>query len=64
MEIVIYNIMGQRVVTLVNKNFSAGSHEVLWDGRNDMNQPVSSGVYLVKMTAGEFSAFKKLVLIR
>jgi|GEM_PF-5862411 len=63
-EIVIYNIMGQNVVTLLDKDFSAGSHEVLWHGRNGMSQPVSSGIYLCRIEAGEFRELKKLVLVR
>jgi len=62
-ELVIYNVMGQKLITLVNKNYSAGSHEVLWNGRNDYGQAVSSGIYLCRIIAGEFNALEKLVLI-
>ena len=63
-EIAIYNVMGQKVATLTDKDFSAGSHQVLWDGKNDMGQAVSSGIYLCRIKAGEFKGLRKLVLVR
>lgn len=63
-ELVIYNVIGQKVATLLNRDFPAGSHKVIWDGNNDKNQPVSSGFYLYRVKLGQFSAIKKLILIR
>ena len=63
-EVVIYNIMGQKMVTLSDRNYTAGSYEVLWDGRNDVGQIVSSGIHLCRIQAGRFHAVKKLVLVR
>jgi hypothetical protein len=62
--IVIYNIMGQALRTLVNEEKPAGSHTVRWDGRDERGMTVASGVYFVQMTAGDFKETKKLVLMK
>jgi hypothetical protein len=63
-DIMIYNVLGQRVKTLADKKYSAGSYKILWDGRDEYNHPVASGIYLCRIKAGEFRAVKKLVLVR
>ena len=60
----IYNVSGQRIRTLADGESSAGNHSVTWDGRNDAGRDVASGVYLCRLAAGEFSALRKLVLVR
>jgi PKD repeat protein len=55
----IYNIIGQRVETLVNEHLSAGSYSYEWDGSN-----VASGIYLYRLTTDEFVATKKMVLMK
>ncbi|MCB0293044.1 MAG: T9SS type A sorting domain-containing protein, partial [Calditrichaeota bacterium] len=62
--IVIYNLLGQRVRTLVNAVEGPGYREVIWDGRNDAGVPVSSGIYICRFTAGKFTAVRKMALIR
>ncbi len=47
----IYNILGQEVRELVNKNFSAGFQTVVWDTKNDRNVSVASGVYIYRIVA-------------
>jgi len=63
-KVTIYNMMGQEVRTLINGNMNAGLYELVWNGRNGSNQKVASGVYLVKMVAGDFTQTRKMVLIR
>ena len=63
-EIFIYNVMGQKVVTLVNKDYTAGSYQIMWDGRSENNQAVATGVYIVYMKTESFHQAKKLLLIR
>jgi len=63
-KITIYNMMGQEVRTLINGNMNAGLFELVWNGRNNTNQKVASGVYLCKMVAGDFEQTRKMVLIR
>lgn len=60
----IYNTMGQRVRMLVEREQAAGYHRVVWDGRDGTGQAVASGLYLCRMVAGEYSAVRKLALVR
>jgi hypothetical protein len=63
-RLVVYNIMGQVVKKLVDKQQNAGYFEVVWDGRDDRGLCLGSGMYLVKMEAGRFSTTRKLLLMR
>lgn len=60
----IYNIKGQLVKTLINENLSSGTHEVIWNGKNSLNQDVSSGVYFYKLNSSHTSELKKMILIK
>ena len=60
----IYNILGRKIRTLVNKNQSTGSYKIQWDAKDGQNRPVSSGVYFYRLEADKFIATKKLLLIR
>ncbi len=63
-EINIYNILGQRIKTIINKEMSAGKHIIKWNGKNDGGSVVSSGVYIYQMKANQFIANKKLMLLK
>ncbi|MFQ5821980.1 MAG: right-handed parallel beta-helix repeat-containing protein [Candidatus Heimdallarchaeota archaeon] len=63
-KLTIYNMLGQKVVTLVNKEQVAGSHSVHWDGTNDKGVKVSSGLYLYRIEAGDFIRTKKMLLLK
>ena len=63
-HLVVYNIHGQRVRTLVNLHRQAGYHSVTWNGRDDAGRPAASGVYLVRMEAAEFVAVRRMVLVK
>jgi hypothetical protein len=58
-DLSIYNLLGQKVATLVDEEQNAGTYQVEWDASG-----FSSGIYLYKITAGEFQAVKKMVLLR
>jgi|GEM_PF-4866438 len=60
----IYNILGQRVRTLVDEEKTEGTYTVYWDGRNQNGKQVSSGVYFYRLEAGDFTDVKKMVLLR
>lgn len=60
----VYNLIGQDVRTLIDHNYSAGSHSVRWDGRDNQGRAVASGVYLYRMQAGGFTEVKKMNLLR
>jgi hypothetical protein len=63
-ELVVYNIKGQKVKTLIDCYMSPGRNEAVWNGTDDNNNKVSSGIYFYKITAGENSEMKKMVLIK
>ena len=63
-SLVVFNVLGQEVVTLVNQPMTAGRHVITWDGLDAHKNPVSSGVYFYRMTAGEFTSTRKLALVR
>lgn len=63
-EITIYNISGEKVITLIREKKSPGTYLLTWDGRDDKNSIVTSGVYLCKMKAGEFEKIKKLIFVK
>ncbi|MFZ0390414.1 MAG: FlgD immunoglobulin-like domain containing protein [Calditrichia bacterium] len=62
--IVIYNSLAQQVSTLAAGRQSAGLHQMVWDGKNDSGQPVGSGIYFYRVTAGDFTAVRKMMLLR
>lgn len=60
----IFNLRGQRVATLVDRRQAAGYYAVIWDGKDDLGHPVTSGVYIFRLESREFIKVRKLVLIR
>jgi len=60
----IFNLKGQKVKQLVNSQLSAGQHSVIWNGTDDNKHPVSSGIYLYKLTAGSKIQTKKMLMIK
>ncbi|MFC1551688.1 FlgD immunoglobulin-like domain containing protein [Candidatus Latescibacterota bacterium] len=63
-DMVIYNINGQKVRTLVNETQDAGYYNVVWDGRNDSGEMVSSGLYLYKIVSGSFNKIEKMTFMK
>ena len=63
-QLIIYDMLGRKVRTLVNDNYNPGMYVINWDGMNDNRQPVSSGPYLYRIKAGEFIDHKKMILVR
>ncbi len=62
--IAIYNVLGQQVKVFDQGQQSAGEHSVTWDATDNDGQAVASGMYFYKLTAGEFSASRKMVLLK
>jgi hypothetical protein len=60
----IYNLLGQEVRALVNKQESNGIHSAVWDGKNNRGQTVGSGVYFYRLEAGDFVKTRKMVLVK
>jgi hypothetical protein len=60
----IYDLLGREVRALVSKHLSSGYKSVLWDGNDNSDNRVASGVYFCQMKMGDFSETKKLVLLK
>ena len=60
----VYNVLGQRVTTLIDQVQTAGYHKTSWDGTNKSGITVSSGVYFYEIQTSEFSECRKMVLLR
>ena len=60
----IFNILGQRVTTLVNETQSAGRHRISWDGRDQQGRQTASGIYFYRLTTNDFTASKKMMLMK
>jgi hypothetical protein len=63
-NIIIYDMLGREVKTLVNTTQDAGFKSVVWNATNDHGKPVSAGVYLYQIQAGDFVQTKKMVLLK
>jgi len=63
-KLVIYNVTGQKVRTLVSGKENAGYKSVRWDGRDDKGRRVSPGVYFYRLEAGDYESIRKLILIK
>jgi subtilisin family serine protease len=60
----IYNILGRKVVTLIDRELQAGEHRVEWDGTSVDGSTVASGIYFYRLQATESSAVRKMLLLR
>ena len=63
-KLVIYNVLGQEIRTLVNDLKPPGRYVVVWDSRDELGHPVSSGIYLYRMVAGDFVQIKKMLILK
>ena len=59
MKLVVYDILGAQVVTLVNGHMEIGNHSITFNGEN-----LASGVYFYKLESGDFTAEKKMILMK
>ncbi|MBP2680192.1 MAG: hypothetical protein H6Q78_55 [Candidatus Krumholzibacteriota bacterium] len=63
-ELVIYNVAGQRVTSLVREYKSPGVYKVTWNGESERGGPVASGMYFVRMRAGSYKETRKIMLLK
>ena len=63
-DVTVYDILGNVVNNLVNTNQSSGYKSVQWNATNNQGEPVSAGVYLYKIQAGNFVDIKKMILLK
>ncbi len=59
----VFNILGQRVVTLIDEERPAGFHRVLWDGTDASGRAVGAGVYIYRLSTGNWRDARKLMLL-
>lgn len=63
-KISVYNIRGKKVTELTNESFNQGFHSLSWNGRDERKNILPSGVYFYKISAGDYSEVKKMMLLR
>jgi flagellar hook assembly protein FlgD len=63
-KIDIYDILGIYVKQLINHDRNSGYHSIKWNATNDQGEPLSAGVYLYKIQAGDFVDTKKMILLK
>ncbi|OQY38712.1 MAG: hypothetical protein B6226_03245 [Candidatus Cloacimonetes bacterium 4572_65] len=63
-SIIVYNLKGQKVKTLVSGFQTQGSHSVIWNGNDENNNKVSSGVYFYRMVTDDFQQTKKAIMLK
>jgi hypothetical protein len=63
-ELKIYNLLGQEIRTLVDKQQQPGKYTITWDGADNHGQQVSSGIYIYQIKAGDYVESRKMVLLR
>jgi hypothetical protein len=60
----VYNMSGQEVARLADESLGAGSYLAEWDGRDMSGELVSSGVYLYRLKAGEYTATRRMIMMK
>lgn len=60
----IFNVLGQRIATLVDESKERGTYQLTWNGRDERGDEVASGVYFYKLEAEDFTQSKKMILMR
>jgi len=60
----VYNLLGQKVRTVVNQWQPAGYYTIQWDGKNDQGRKAAAGVYLYQLKATGFHQTEKIVLVK
>ncbi|MFQ5753956.1 MAG: glycosyl hydrolase family 18 protein, partial [bacterium] len=63
-KLVVFNVLGQNVITLIDKDLTAGNYKVEWNGQDDGGQKVASGVYIYQLESEHFTARKKMLYLR
>ncbi|MGC9364086.1 MAG: FlgD immunoglobulin-like domain containing protein [Fidelibacterota bacterium] len=63
-ELKIFNILGEEVRTLVNKNQNPGNYQIYWDGKNNSGKPLESGIYICQLIMNDKMERRKLILLK
>jgi flagellar hook assembly protein FlgD len=60
----IYDMLGREIRTLVNNEMNAGKYSISWKGEDNNGNKVTSGIYIYKISAGNYSAARKMVVLK
>ncbi|MCW8849140.1 MAG: T9SS type A sorting domain-containing protein, partial [Melioribacteraceae bacterium] len=60
----IYNILGQKIKTLVDQSKSAGYYSVVWNGKNESGHFTNAGIYLMRFSDGNYDECRKLIFLK
>ena len=63
-DLAVYTLRGELVKVLVSQPMSAGTHDVMWDGRNANGMTMASGVYVARLVSGSVTTVQRLTLVR
>lgn len=63
-RLAIYDVIGQEVIRLMDGEYNGGKYEVTWDGKDASGRAVTSGVYIYRLEVGDFTAVKKMLMIK
>ena len=63
-DLAVYDLAGRRVASLLAGDLGAGTHEVVWDGRNDTGRPVATGPYRYALTTAQATVSRSMVLVK
>jgi hypothetical protein len=64
LNITVYDVSGRKIKAIIDGYFPAGEFRMSWAGENSRGERVASGTYFARMTMGDFTAVRKIVLIR
>jgi len=62
--LIVYNILGQKVRTLVDEEKLPGNYRVIWDGKDNSGKEIGSGIYFYRLKTKDYTTAKKMVLLR
>ena len=60
----VFNLLGQKIKILLQEELSAGIHKVIWDGKDDNDRVVSSGLYFYRLKLADEVFNKKMIMIK
>ena len=63
-ELTVYNVLGQQVANLIDEPLTAGEHVIEWDSRDGNGRSLASGVYVYRLQTDQFSAARKMLLVK
>ena len=60
----VFNILGERVTSLIDDDMNAGTYRIIWEGRDDFGREMPSGIYLYRLKAGDTTISKRMIMLK